>query len=123
MRWELVIDTIETNICIGICEHEQNKSQRLLVSMCIWANYPAKPKSIDECVDYGLVHDLVTHQWPKRPQVQLMESLASELLEFVFRHSPAIDEVEVELSKPEVFDNVKGVGIKAKLTREQFKAL
>ena len=123
MRWELVIDEIETYMRIGIEEHEQRMPQRLLVSARIWADYTAKPASMEEYVDYGMLHSLVVHQWPTRPQTDLLETLAQELFAYIFQQSPTIEEVEVSLCKPDIFDEVKALGIKARLTRKEYEAL
>ena len=123
MRWELVIDEMETKLCVGICEHEQNKPQRLLVSAHILADYPARPASIDECLNYDLLHDLVVNQWPNRPQTELVETLVMELFEFIFNASKMVQEAEIHIAKPDILDAVKAVGVRATLTRAQFEAL
>lgn len=123
MRWELVIDEIETTCRIGIDDCEQDAPQRLLISARIWADYPAQPANIDECVNYGMLHDLVTTQWPKRPQTDLLETLAMELFEHIFQASTSISQVEVEIYKPDIFTSTRKVGIQARLTRAEFQAL
>lgn len=123
MRWELIVDEIETNICIGICDAEQDIPQRVLVSARIWADYPARPTSIEECVDYGMLHTLVTEQWPIRAQTQLLETLAMELFAYIFSANQAIVQASVTLSKPDIFKDAKQVGITATLTRDAFEAL
>lgn len=123
MRWELVVEEIETYLRVGIDAHEQLAPQRILVSARIWADYGAKPTSIEECVDYGMLHSLVVHTWPQRPQTDLLETLAMEFFSYIFSQSPAIDEVQVAIAKPDIFAEAKKTGIQAQLTRAQFEAL
>lgn len=123
MKWKLIIEQIETKLCVGIAPQEQNVPQVLQVSAEIWAEYPAKPASIDECVDYGLLYDLVVHEWPKRPQVELLETLAMELYAFIFAYDARISDVQVTIKKPDVLKEIDAVGISSQLSRAEFEAL
>lgn len=121
MLWELVIDEIETTMRVGICEQEKTAPQRLLVSARIWAEYAAVPTHISQCVDYGLLADLVTITWPGRAHTDLLEPLAIECMQVIFNHHSSITAAEVSITKPDIFAHTRQVGVRLSLTRNEWK--
>ena len=69
---------------IGILESEQNRAQPVLVTVeCTLSagrRYyeDIKEKDITQTVDYGPLHDFITHQLPKMGHISLLESAAGE---------------------------------------------
>ncbi len=117
--WEAIISQIETRMCIGICAHETTP-QRLWVEAHIYGHYPAYPKDINQCIDYGLLHDLVTKEWPTRPQTLLLETLVMELFEFIFQKVPNASHATIGIYKPDIFKETEKVGVRLSLTRAEF---
>jgi dihydroneopterin aldolase len=119
-RWRLNVTDLETSIYLGIYAREKAKPQRLIVNATVDAVYSLKPKSIDECFNYDHIYDLVTKTWPTRSHIDLLETLALELLEYIFR-SDIVEYAKVKLDKPDVFSEAKAVGVEIEWTREDFK--
>jgi FolB domain-containing protein len=120
--WQAIISQIETQMCIGICDHE-TIPQRLWVDAEIHGYYPAYPTDISQCIDYGMLHNLVTKEWPTRPQTLLLETLVMELFEFIFAQVGSASHVTIGIYKPDVFKEAQKVGVRLSLTRAEFLQL
>ena len=122
MRWRINIRDLETRAKVGIYPRERSP-QRIIVNATIEGRYPARPRSIDDCISYEHVHRLAVEEWPKRPHVGLLETCLVELLEYIFTTDNRIEWARVSLAKPDVFKEAEAVGVEAEWTREDFERL
>lgn len=120
--WQTIICGLETSICVGINDHEQ-KPQRLWVDVEIHGYYPAYPLNISQCLNYDIIHQFVTVDWPKRPQTALLETLAMELFEFIFNKATHASQATIGIYKPDIFKDTQKVGVRLSLTRADFLKL
>lgn len=120
--WELVISQLETYMCVGIGP-EETSPQRLWIDVEIRGFYPSYPAHIDQCIDYGMLHALVTQEWPKRPQTLLLETLVMELFAFIFTKAPMAAQATIGIFKPDIFKEAHKVGVRLALTRAEFLKL
>jgi 7,8-dihydroneopterin aldolase/epimerase/oxygenase len=119
-RWRLHVKNLETSLRIGIYPHEKQAPQRVLVSAVVEAEYPLKPQSIEECVNYDMIYRLVVEEWPARAHIDLLETFVIELLEYIFRENSGVAYAKVRLDKPDIFKEAEAVGVEAEWTREEF---
>lgn len=119
--WHIILEEIETTVRIGIHPQEATP-QRILVNAFIIGQYALRPRNITECVNYDMIHELITHEWPKRDHVDLLEMLAVDLFEFIFTNSPQATAAHIGIYKPDIFTNAKKVGVELEITREGFMA-
>jgi dihydroneopterin aldolase len=120
MRWRVFVKDMETTVRIGIHDHEK-EAQKLWVNARIEGVYPVFARQIGDCFNYDLIHQLVVGQWPKRDHVQLLETLAVDLLQHVFSHDERVDYVRVSIAKPDVFKEARAVGVEAEWKRDDYK--
>lgn len=120
--WEIIISQLETRVRIGIHAHE-SEPQRLWVDAAIYGHYPAHPSSIEQCIDYDVFHNLVTVEWPKRPQIALIETLVMELFAFIFLQAANVSHATIGIYKPDIFREAEKVGVRLSLTRAEFLKL
>ncbi len=121
-EWRIHITDLETCIAVGIYPQEK-EPQRVLVNAVIEGMYPARPQSVSECFNYELVHARVTREWLKRPHTDLLETLVTDLLEYIFRSSASVKSATVRLTKPDIFPDAKGVGVEGRWTRGDYERL
>ena len=65
--------------------------------------------SMEDVVDYSQVRDYLT-TWPERPHVELLETLAEDLLQFCFRDGK-VSMVRVRIAKPNLYASGTVAGI------------
>ena len=58
--------------------------------------------SLADCLDYDRIYLHLTEEWPRRPHVGLLESLAEGLVEFCLA-DPRVEACRVVIRKPEVY--------------------
>ena len=121
-RWRVFVKNLETFLRIGIYVAEK-EPQRVLVNAVIEADYPARPTSIQQCISYEHVYNLVRLEWPERGHTELLETYATELLSFIFSLDKGVVFARVSLSKPDIFPEAEAVGVEAEWTRADFERL
>ncbi len=104
---------LEALLRVGILAKERQRKQRLLLDADIWVKTKksyAKTKSLNDLVDYAGLYRLFTQVWPKRPQVDFLETLAEEALQFLFA-DPRVVAARITLKKPDLLPAAASVGI------------
>lgn len=117
--FKFIAKGIEVEMFVGICDFEYHKKQKVIVNVEAKGSPTFNPTHITECLDYSKVCTFV-NTWNDRPHVELIETLLVEVIQFCFNSDQRIEEVYVEILKPEVIPNTQYVGIAAQLTRQQF---
>lgn len=110
-----------TAVRIGIHAHEQEAPQRLLVNLSLEGEIPLRPATVKDCIDYDHIHAFVTQEWPSRPHVELLETLAGELVDFCFMQDSRLLRLTVSITKPDVFPNAAQVGVELTKTRNDWE--
>ena len=118
-RWIIRLNDIETKVRVGIHPNER-EPQRLLVSVEAEAEYPLQPAAIDQCLDYEMIYDRVTKLWPNRSHTDLLETLAMDLLVYLFE-SPLVQEASVSVAKPDVFAQAERVSVSLEWSRADYE--
>lgn len=115
----IFVKDMRVNVRIGLLDSEKLAPQALDVSVELMAApaYLGQGAGGD-IVDYAQVHDYVL-DWEDRPHVEILESLASELLGFCFGFTPVIA-VRISVSKPDIFDRAGQAGIGVFMRRDDY---
>ena len=97
------------NLCIEMSlgamdwEKAPNAKQRVLVSVETFRNPSSSaPGSLDDVMNYDRIHRYVVDNWPRRPHVELLETLADELVRVCFEDD-RIQACRIHLAKPDVY--------------------
>jgi dihydroneopterin aldolase len=79
--WQsLALREVPLEVRLGVYDEERQRPQRLSVDVELWRRRPPTPAAgLGDCLDYDRVYKWLVGTWPKRPHVELLESLAEEL--------------------------------------------
>jgi len=117
----IVLRNMEVTTRIGLAAWEHERSQRLLVSLELYAgsqNY-LRDVTADSMIDYCPIYELI-RGWGERTHTDLIETLVSELLEACFAH-PQVMACKVSVTKPEVLDRIEAAGAEAFVYRQDYE--
>jgi len=97
---------------IGVYDREHSGAQRLIVNVDLFvALSVSTPRHdrVEEVVDYDFVRETI-HRRLGRGHVNLQETLVDDLAGALLAH-PGVVAVRVCTEKPDVYENVAGVGV------------
>ena len=97
---------------IGVYDREHAGAQRLIVNVDVFVALSAstpRHDRVEEVVDYDFVRETIRHRLA-RGHVNLQETLVDDLAGALLAH-PGVVAVRVCSEKPDVYDDVGGVGI------------
>jgi dihydroneopterin aldolase len=116
--FKMILNQIEVNMFIGICDFERENRQKVVVNLKAYGNPTFNAQHIDDCLDYSKLAEFITN-WYDRPHVDLIETLMHDVIDFCFKDN-RIDALDVEILKPEVISNAKSAGVGAYITRSDY---
>ena len=97
---------------IGVYDSEHARAQRLIVNVDLFVALSAStPRNdrVEEVVDYDFVRETIRRRID-RGHINLQETLVDDLASALLEH-PGVVAVRVRTEKPDVYDDVAGVGI------------
>ncbi len=106
---------VDVRVGLHPWERHPERPARLLVSVEMTAALPDRQPSASRFMNYDPIRAAL-REWPSRPHTGLLEDLADELVALCLR-DPAVETVRVSLVKPDIFNDVAGVGIEVVRTR------
>lgn len=115
--WTIEIKDIDTQLRVGIWEHERDY-QPIRICISMRAIVPVFPQSIEDCLNYEPICRWIIDEWPKSPHTPLLETKLSELMRFIFDFDARLEWADVAISKPQAIADVRGVGIRMAISRE-----
>jgi dihydroneopterin aldolase len=93
---------LQLHIGIRDWERAPDRRQRVQVDVECYRKLRPPPTAIEHCMDYSRLHRYLTSDWPNRPHTDLLETLAHDLVAFVFEDA-TIESVRVRLAKLDVY--------------------
>jgi 7,8-dihydroneopterin aldolase/epimerase/oxygenase len=107
----MAITDFELALRLGIHDWEREAPQRILINIEMFARDVRKgpENGLESVVDYDYIRRVLV-EWPKRPQVDLIETLLEELVELCFRH-PRVIACRVSIVKPDIFPEATSAGV------------
>lgn len=115
----ITLNNVKLNMFVGIRDFEYLNKQSVVVNIKLYGNIPIYPKNIEQCLDYTKVFDYLM-TWENREHVDLLETLLFDVLEFSFKDN-RIEEIEVDILKPDIIAQTDAVGVGMKITREIYE--
>lgn len=114
----IFIQGLQTQAIIGIYDWEREEPQPLVfdIEMQIDLIKAAKSDDIADTVDYAEVSEEVTN-FVSGSRVELLETLAEQIITMIFDTQPAVTEIRLGLSKPQAVPNAETVGLILNRTR------
>jgi dihydroneopterin aldolase len=104
---------------IGVYDREHAGAQRLVINVDLFVSLSAstpRHDRVEEVVDYDFVRETIRRRLA-RGHVNLQETLIDDLTGALLAH-PGVVAVRICTEKPDVYDDVAGVGIEAFRFRE-----
>ncbi len=104
---------LEIEMSLGIVDWERvaGKKQRIVIDVDLYRwQGPFTGKTINDCMDYARVFSFVTQNWPDRAHVDLIETLAEELIGFCLQ-DVTVEACRVAIRKPHVFNGKAVPGV------------
>lgn len=119
----VTLSDFETNLRLGVhpWERHQQRPTRLLVSVELDLSLTGYYREAGGYLDYDPVRAFLA-SWADRPHTDHIETLAEDLLDFLFANTVAA-RATIRLTKPDIFNDVGGVGVTYAVTREDWTAL
>lgn len=108
----IFIQGLQTQAIIGIYDWEREAPQPLVfdIEMHTDLTQATQTDAIADTVDYAEVAEDVTN-FVERSRVELLETLAQQLIDRIFTQQPAVQKIELAVSKPEAVPNAETVGL------------
>ncbi len=109
----VLLRDVHVQVSVGLhpWERHPERPSRLIVNVDMFAHAPGPVDGAGRAgiIDYDPVRRAIT-QWPGRPHVELLETLAEELVGVCFTQ-PAVQACRVSVVKPDIFNEVAAVGV------------
>lgn len=110
----VLISGLRVTTRIGIEDWERKVDQELILDLRLQpkAGFSAAAESdaIDDALDYAKVSDCLV-EWARQSDFQLIEALASHLLDRLFQQFPMIAQIRLLMKKPGVVPAADWVGL------------
>ncbi len=111
---------VELNVRIGEHAWEKNEAQRLHLELTLQFGFHAYKERHGSYVNYAPLR-VFLKALEERPHTERIETLARDILFACFELTPA-ERVELSISKPDIFPEMQGVGLRYDVTRSDFGA-
>ena len=104
-RYTVTLKDIQITMPVGIRDHEYNNPQRLIIDIIMDRKLDENHAftTIDDCIDYSKAYSFIRETWTDKSHTDLLEHLASELLDFVMGDH-MIETGTVTIHKPDIYD-------------------
>jgi dihydroneopterin aldolase len=119
----VTLSDFETHLRLGVhaWERHAERPTRLLVSVELELPLAHYYGQAGGYLDYDPIRAFLA-AWADRPHTDLIETLAEELLDFLFAKTVA-DRARVSLRKPDIFRDAAAVGVSYDVSRADWAAL
>ena len=121
-RVKIFLDSVEVPLKLGIYEHEQGVSQRVIVDVAVFADAKGYLGGVHvgNIIDYDTYYNEI-RSWAGRSQVQLIEDYLKELMALCFRHE-LVQACRVSIRKLDIYGPDQGAGVEVFMTRTEYES-
>jgi len=96
---------------IGVLKHEKKAPQRISFDIELYVEpFEGKPDTLDSTVCYASVCGVIA-DCAQEKHFNLVETLAEKAAKAVLAYDTQIKGVQIILSKPDIMDNTRAVGV------------
>lgn len=109
---KIYIEGLEVFALIGVYDWERQHPQRLIVDVQLSANLSlaASTDEVNNTVNYALVAQNIS-EFAQQSQFNLIEALASQMVDGLLQAFPALQAVRLKLSKPDILAKANNVAV------------
>ena len=118
---KIFLDSVEVPLKLGIFPHEENKPQRVVVDVEVYAEPLAYLKTVNmgTIIDYAVLYQEIK-SWADRPHVHLIEDYIKVLIDLCFKFQ-SVTACRVAIRKADVFGPEQGAGVDVFMKREDWR--
>ncbi|AWD32191.1 hypothetical protein CKSOR_00046 [Candidatus Kinetoplastibacterium sorsogonicusi] len=102
---EMVVDTF-----IGILDIEKTSTQPIIIDLIIDLYLNDYNDDISDVLDYRIIRNIIIEE-SKRKHINLIETLADNILNRIFQEVKLINKITIKISKPMVFHDCKSISV------------
>jgi dihydroneopterin aldolase len=119
---KIFIEGLALDGVIGVYDFEKTAPQPLVFDYELGIDLALAAQSDDlkDTVDYAKVAEM-TASHLQQTQYELLEPLAENLCQLLFKTFPALETVQIKISKPQAVANAQAVGIKILRLRTSYQ--
>lgn len=117
---EIFIQALRVETIIGLLPHERINPQPIEIDLALKTNIrvAAQSENVSDTLDYAAISEGLS-EYIRSTHFQLIETLAESIVQWLWKFSPAINQVSLELRKPMAVQQAKTVGLKISRTRSE----
>ena len=112
MSDQIILKGIRSNCIIGINSDERERKQEIIINLTIFYDFSNIDDEIDNTINYSSVYKL-TKKFVENSKFYLIETLGNKLADKLIKEFK-LNQIEIEIIKPSVFDNGETVSVKLK---------
>jgi len=112
MNDQIIIKGIRSNCIIGINQDEREKKQEIIINLVIFYDFSKLNDEIKNTINYSSVYK-ITKEFIGDSKFYLIETLGDKLADKLIKEFK-INQIEVEIIKPSVFNVGETVSVKLK---------
>lgn len=116
---QVCIDKLQLSSSIGILDWEYEQRQNIEISLVATLKARSIPQTLEDGLSYADMVDQIK-AIIEEGHIDLVEHLGQRILDDLFWPNPLIKKMIVEIRKPDVITEAKGVGIKVKAKKPKF---
>jgi len=112
-----ILREVETEAHVGLHPWERHRERptRLIVSVEMLGRRTGRADAGQGILDYDPIREAL-RTWRDRPHVDLLETLAEDLLDICFAN-PRVEVATVSILKPDIFNEAAGAGVEIRRSR------
>ena len=112
MNDQIILKGIRSNCIIGINSDERERKQEIIINLLIFHDFSNIDDEIDNTINYSSVYKF-TKKFVENSKFYLIETLGNQLADKLIKEFK-LNQIEIEIIKPSVFDDGETVSVKLK---------
>lgn len=112
MRDYIFIQDLRLDLVIGIHPWEKAQKQPIYLTLKLYGDLAtsAASEQISDAINYKEISDRII-SWSAEQQIDLIETLAEEVCQLIFKQDPKVKAIELTLNKPMAIEEAKATGL------------
>ena len=112
MNDQIILNGIKSNCIIGVNLDERKKKQEIIINLVIFYDFSKLNDEIENTINYSSVYKF-TKRFVENSKFYLIETLGNKLADKLIKEFK-LNQIEIEIIKPSVFDSGENVSVKLK---------
>ena len=120
----IYLNLLPLDLFIGIYPEEELRKQRIFLNLKLEGPFlkAAEASQLSMTIDYAQLENQLLAEF-NGTRYKLLESLAKNILQYLFSHYEIIDSIYLELQKPKAMKIANNVSVIVEMQRNEFSKL